>query len=88
MNTTTRPNLPVRERHWESALLDLEAYLGRIDYHGSFAPTIETLRALQRAHLDVIAFENLNIITGGEIRLDLASLQDKLVYRRRGGYCH
>ncbi|MGO1431376.1 MAG: arylamine N-acetyltransferase family protein [Halomonas sp.] len=88
MNTTTRPNLPVRERHWESALLDLEAYLARIDYHGSITPNIETLRALQRAHLNVIAFENLNIITGREIRLDLASLQDKLVYRRRGGYCH
>ncbi|MCC5812689.1 MAG: arylamine N-acetyltransferase [Ectothiorhodospiraceae bacterium] len=88
MNTTTRTDLPVQERHWESALLDLEAYLARIGYHGSTAPNLEALRALQRAHLDAIVFENLDIVTGGEIRLDLASLQDKLVYRRRGGYCH
>lgn len=81
-------NGSAREGLWESELLDLEAYLARIGYQGSTEPTEKTLRDLQRAHLDAIAFENLDVITGGEIRLDLASLQDKLVYRRRGGYCH
>lgn len=88
MNTTTRTDPPAREEHWESAALDLGAYLARIGHHGPTAPNVETLRALQRAHLDVIPFENLDVITGREIRLDLASLQDKLIYRRRGGYCH
>ncbi|MGM0785508.1 MAG: arylamine N-acetyltransferase family protein [Pseudomonadota bacterium] len=73
---------------WEASPLDLEAYLARLDYRGSLTPSLETLRALQRAHLEAIPFENLEIAIGGEIRLDLASLQDKLVRRRRGGYCH
>ncbi|EPC01025.1 hypothetical protein L861_10660 [Litchfieldella anticariensis FP35 = DSM 16096] len=73
---------------WEASPLDLEAYLERIDYRGPLTPTLETLRALQQAHLQAIPFENLEIITGGEIQLDLANLQEKLVGRRRGGYCH
>lgn len=87
-------NASVLQRHshesalWEAAPFDLEAYLQRIDYHGSLTPSLETLSALQRAHLQAVPFENLEIATGGEIRLDLATLQDKLVRRRRGGYCH
>ncbi|NIC04875.1 arylamine N-acetyltransferase family protein [Billgrantia bachuensis] len=73
---------------WETAALDLEAYLARIDYQGPVTPSLETLKALQQAHLTGVPFENLEIITGGEIRIDLESLQDKLVRRRRGGYCH
>lgn len=73
---------------WETSALDLDAYLARIDYRGSLTPSLETLTALQQAHLDVVPFENLEIVTGGEIRIDLESLQDKLVRRRRGGYCH
>lgn len=88
MGTETRTELPTGNALWESELLDLEAYLARIGHHGAIEPNIETLRALQRAHLDAIAFENLDVITGGVIRLDLASLQDKLIYCRRGGYCH
>lgn len=88
MNVSIPQINPHESTLWESAPLDLEAYLERIDYHGSLTPTLETLRALQRAHLQTVPFENLEIATGGEIRLDLASLQDKLVRRRRGGYCH
>ncbi|GHC28052.1 arylamine N-acetyltransferase family protein [Aidingimonas halophila] len=73
---------------WEASPFDLEAYLERIGYRGALTPSRETLRALQRAHLAAVPFENLDIVTGGEIRLDLANLEDKLVRRRRGGYCH
>ncbi|MCE8011525.1 arylamine N-acetyltransferase family protein [Billgrantia desiderata] len=73
---------------WETSALDLDAYLARIDYRGPLAPSLETLTALQQAHLAAVPFENLEIVTGGEIRIDLESLQDKLVRRRRGGYCH
>jgi N-hydroxyarylamine O-acetyltransferase len=34
-----------------------------------------------------IAFENLDILLGRPVRLDLDAIQDKLVRRRRGGYC-
>ena len=67
--------------------LDLPAYLARIGYAGDVDPTIETLAALHRAHVLSIPFENLDILLGRPIRLDLQSLQSKLVYGRRGGYC-
>lgn len=73
---------------WETPVLDLDAYLARIDYRGALVPDLETLKALQQAHLAAIPFENLEIVTGGEIHIDLESLQDKLIRRRRGGYCH
>ncbi|GLH67980.1 arylamine N-acetyltransferase family protein [Geothrix edaphica] len=70
-----------------SADLDLAAYLRRIGFAGALEPGLETLRALHFAHATTIPFENLDIQLGLPIRLDLASLQDKLVRRRRGGYC-
>lgn len=73
---------------WDSAKLNLEAYLQRIDYQGSLAPTIATLRALTRTHLDAISFENLDIIAGESIDIDLLRVQKKLLGQGRGGYCH
>lgn len=89
MNASLSPVVtPHESALWEAAPLDMEAYLERIDYRGALTPTLETLRALQRAHLQAVPFENLEVATGGGIRIDLATLQDKLVRRRRGGYCH
>lgn len=67
--------------------LDLGAYLARIGLHEPPAPTAEGLFAVHRAHALTIPFENLDILLGRGIRLDLASLQAKLVAGRRGGYC-
>jgi N-hydroxyarylamine O-acetyltransferase len=67
--------------------LDIDAYLARIGYEGELAPTPDTLSRLHRAHALTIPFENLDILLGRPIRLDLASLQAKLVEGRRGGYC-
>ncbi|MFI6165876.1 arylamine N-acetyltransferase [Nocardia sp. NPDC051052] len=74
--------------HWDGADLDLDGYLTRIGFDGELAPTVETLRKLVYAHTTAIPFENLEIILGRPIVLDLESLQDKLVRRRRGGYCY
>ncbi|GAA2614595.1 arylamine N-acetyltransferase [Actinomadura fulvescens] len=73
---------------WKGAELDLDAYLARIGFDGDRAPTPATLRALHRGHTTSIPFENLEIILGRPILLDLETLQDKLVRRRRGGYCY
>jgi N-hydroxyarylamine O-acetyltransferase len=66
---------------------DLDAYLDRIDYRGERGPSPEVLRALHLAHVTHVPFENLDILLGRPIRLDLESLQAKLVRDRRGGYC-
>lgn len=50
-------------------------------------PTLATLRALHLAHVVAIPFENLDVQMGVRIRLDIESVQAKLVDRRRGGYC-
>lgn len=67
--------------------LDLPAYFARIGHTGSTAPDLATLRAIHFAHATAIPFENLDIQQGLPIRLDLDSLQSKLVAGRRGGYC-
>jgi N-hydroxyarylamine O-acetyltransferase len=67
--------------------LDLDAYFERIAYDGPTAPTYATLARLVAAHMDRIPFENLDVLLGRGIRIDLASVQSKLVDARRGGYC-
>lgn len=68
--------------------LDINAYLKRINYRGSLAPNAETLRALQVAHLMAVPFENLSIHAGELIVLDDEALFEKIVVRRRGGFCY
>jgi N-hydroxyarylamine O-acetyltransferase len=68
--------------------MDIQAYLKRIHYHGSLAPTLATLRALHHAHLLAVPFENLDIPLQRPIVLDEARLFDKIVTRRRGGFCY
>lgn len=67
--------------------LDLEAYLGRIGYSGRLQPDATVLEAIHLAHATHIPFENLDILLKRPLRLDLASLQAKLVTGGRGGYC-
>ncbi|MBC7303564.1 MAG: arylamine N-acetyltransferase [Nocardia sp.] len=73
---------------WQGGELDLDAYLARIGYDGPRTASVETLHALVRAHTTTIPFENLEIILGRGIPLDLKSLQHKMVQQRRGGYCY
>jgi N-hydroxyarylamine O-acetyltransferase len=68
-------------------MLDLDSYLKRIGYSGPRSPTLATLRALQQQHPFAIPFENLDALLEKPVRLDLPSLEHKLVRSRRGGYC-
>ncbi|MGD9511397.1 MAG: arylamine N-acetyltransferase [Geminicoccaceae bacterium] len=67
--------------------IDLAAYRRRIGHAGPTSPTLATLAALQAAHVGAIPFENLDPLLGRPVPLDAVALQDKLVHRRRGGYC-
>src|SRR6185503_11310160 len=66
----------------------IKAYLERINYRGSIAPTAETLRDLQVAHLLAVPFENLSIHANEPVVLDDESLFTKIVANRRGGFCY
>ena len=66
---------------------NLDAYLKRINYAGSIAPTLETLEMVHRLHPAVIPFENLNPLMELPVRLQLSDLEQKLLIERRGGYC-
>lgn len=69
--------------------MDIALYLNRIHYRGSVAATREALCDLQRAHMLSVPFENLDIVPlHTPIRLDEQALYDKIVRRRRGGFCY
>lgn len=70
------------------ASIDVQAYFQRIGYTGTGAPTLNTLRELVARHTGSIPFENLNPLLNQPVRLDAASLEQKLVRDGRGGYCH
>jgi N-hydroxyarylamine O-acetyltransferase len=63
-------------------------YLARIGDDGPLDVSIETLARLHRAHLLAVPFENLDIHLGRPIRLDLDRIFEKIVRRRRGGFCY
>jgi N-hydroxyarylamine O-acetyltransferase len=66
---------------------DQQAWLDRIGYYGSHEPSLDTLNLLIFAHSHAIAYESLDIMLGRTPRLDLASLQRKMILGGRGGYC-
>jgi N-hydroxyarylamine O-acetyltransferase len=63
-------------------LADVHAYLTRIGFEGT-----ATLADLHEAHSMTVPFENLDPANGKPVSLELSDLEDKLVRRRRGGYC-
>ena len=85
---TTTNRGPAVTDEWNTDRLDLDAYLTRTGYAGSSVPDVTTLIELHRAHVAAIAFENLDVATGRGVAVDLPEVQDKLVTRRRGGYCY
>jgi len=73
---------------WSVVKLDLDAYLTRIGYTGPRDATEATLTAIYRAHLAAVRFENFDVFLRGGVAVDLESIQEKIVFRGRGGYCY
>ena len=72
--------------------LDLDAYLSRIAFDRGNGPAgrppdLATLQQLALLHPCAIAFENLNPLLRRPVRLDIGSIQQKLVRDGRGGWC-
>jgi arylamine N-acetyltransferase len=73
----------------QSSSLDLQRYLDRIGYDGPVVPTLDTLIGVIAGHVRKIAFENIDPLLGIPVAdLGAGALQDKLVRRRRGGFCY
>jgi N-hydroxyarylamine O-acetyltransferase len=66
---------------------DQGAWLRRIGYMGSREPTLETLRAVIAAHSMAISYESVDVLLDRTPKLDLVSLQRKMIEGSRGGYC-
>lgn len=71
-----------------SVPMDVEKYLLRIGFEVPAEPTLEVLRTLHTRHLHSVPFENLTVHSGGQVRLDLPLLYDKIVNQLRGGFCY
>ena len=68
-------------------MIDVDAYFSRIGYGGPSNASLETLCAIHALHPAAIPFENLDPLLGRPVPLHLAALQEKMLRRRRGGYC-
>jgi N-hydroxyarylamine O-acetyltransferase len=69
-------------------MLNVSAYLHRINYAGPVVPTAETLREIHRGHLFTVPFENLDIHLGRKIVCDEDAFLHKIINERRGGFCY
>lgn len=68
--------------------MELAAYLDRIGFAGQARPDLATLKAVHRAHLLAIPYENLDVQLGRPLTTDPAAAFDKIVGRGRGGWCY
>jgi len=71
-------------------VVDPAAYLERLGVARAPTPSFHALQALQLAHIERVPFENADVLAGRPIRLNAASLVDRLTEpgSRRGGFCY
>ena len=84
---TSKPHLLDMAGAPERGMIDLDAYCRRVGFDGTRTPTEASLRALHHLQPQAIAFENLSPLLGRPVPLDEPSLQKKMIYSGRGGYC-
>ncbi len=66
----------------------LEGYLERIGYRGPVEPTLACLTAIHRHQALSVPYENLDVQLKVTVGQEPAGLYDKIVTRRRGGWCY
>ncbi|KFQ78612.1 Arylamine N-acetyltransferase, pineal gland isozyme NAT-3 [Phaethon lepturus] len=68
--------------------MDIKEYFNRISYRGSYDKLdLATLTDIFQHHIRAVPFENLSIHCGESIELDLEATYNKIVRKRRGGWC-
>lgn len=68
--------------------MDVADYLKRIGFAGSAAPDLATLTAIVQAHVSAVPFENVDVQLGRPLDTSVERAFDKIVNRRRGGWCY
>ncbi|XP_069840545.1 arylamine N-acetyltransferase, pineal gland isozyme NAT-10-like [Dendropsophus ebraccatus] len=68
--------------------MDMKAYLQRVNLTDTGPPSLSALQELHRRHVLAVPFESLSIHSGEKIILDISWIYDKIVVRRRGGFCY
>jgi N-hydroxyarylamine O-acetyltransferase len=66
----------------------LQEYLQRVGFVGKPRPDLDTLRKLQRLHLQAIPYENLDVQFRRAVGIELEQIYPKLVSAQRGGWCY
>ncbi|NWW75207.1 ARYL protein, partial [Climacteris rufus] len=68
--------------------MNIQEYFERISYSGPYKDAdLETLRTIFQHHIQTIPFENLSMHCGETMELDLQSTYNKIVRKKRGGWC-
>lgn len=67
--------------------LDIEAFFRRIGMHSLPDEPLQRLKVLHRSMTRAVPFENIAILEGKAISLELEDILDKVVEQKRGGYC-
>ncbi|NXU11555.1 ARY2 protein, partial [Pardalotus punctatus] len=68
--------------------MDIKEYFARISYRGSpDKPDLATMSDIFQHHIQAVPFENLSIHCGEGIELDLEATYNKIVRKKRGGWC-
>jgi len=68
-------------------MLSIGKYLERINYRGALTVSYDTLSQLVYCHFMHVPYENLDILNKIPLSLEIPDIYDKIVNRRRGGYC-
>jgi N-hydroxyarylamine O-acetyltransferase len=67
-----------------NSAFNVAAWLRRIGYDGACVPTLETLQHLVTSHATTIAYETIDPLLGRPPKLDVVSLQQKMIGQHRG----
>ncbi|HTV71819.1 MAG TPA: arylamine N-acetyltransferase [Rhizobiaceae bacterium] len=68
--------------------MQLQSYLDRIGYSGPIEPTLDCLRAVHRQQAMAVPYEDIDVQLGVPLTIDIDAIFDKIVTRRRGGWCY
>jgi N-hydroxyarylamine O-acetyltransferase len=69
-------------------LIHSQLYLQRLGYDTVPPPTLQTLQELQLRHVCTFAFESLSTLLRLPVPIDLPSVEQKVLFDGRGGYCY